>query len=237
MAPARSLAEGIEHGGDGGVVQQADDGQRSGGDGGRGVRGDAGALGHEGLGAGGGAVPDGDGVAGAQQGPGQGRPHRTEAQDGDRFVLDVHTGDAKVSHRCEGQARRADSCGSVSWRDAWAWRPACCATTRSRACCARTAPPSGYREYAEEDVDVVHHVRTLLAAGLSTTTIAELLPCMGADGPRLIASCPELLDDLQRERDRLTAMIDELTGARDGLDAVIATAGPDEVLASSAGRS
>ena len=27
---------------------------------------------------------------------------------------------------------------------------------------------SGYREYGEADVDVVHHVRTLLAAGLST---------------------------------------------------------------------
>lgn len=96
---------------------------------------------------------------------------------------------------------------------------------------------SGYREYGEADVDVVHHVRTLLGAGLSTATIAELLPCMGADGPRLIASCPELLDDLQRERDRLTAMIDELTGTRNGLDAVIATAVPDELPTSSVARS
>lgn len=88
----------------------------------------------------------------------------------------------------------------------------------------RTA--AGYREYAEADLDVVHHVRTLLAAGLSTATIADLLPCMGADGPRLVASCPELLDDLHRERDRLTAMIDELAAARDGLDAVIAGAVP-----------
>ena len=88
----------------------------------------------------------------------------------------------------------------------------------------RTA--AGYREYAEADLDVVHHVRTLLAAGLSTATIADLLPCMGADGPRLVAGCPELLDDLHRERDRLTAMIDELAAARDGLDAVIAGAVP-----------
>ena len=88
----------------------------------------------------------------------------------------------------------------------------------------RTA--AGYREYTEADLDVVHHVRTLLAAGLSTATIADLLPCMGADGPRLVASCPELLDDLHRERDRLTAMIDELAAARDGLDAVIAGAVP-----------
>lgn len=94
---------------------------------------------------------------------------------------------------------------------------------------------SGYREYTDDDVDVVHHVRTLLAAGLSTATIAELLPCMGADGPRLIASCPELLDDLQRERDRLTSMIDELTGARDGLDAVIATAAPDDARYAASG--
>jgi DNA-binding transcriptional MerR regulator len=90
----------------------------------------------------------------------------------------------------------------------------------------RTA--AGYREYTEADLDVVHHVRTLLAAGLSTATIADLLPCMGSDGPRLVASCPELLDDLHRERDRLTAMIDELAAARDGLDAVIATAAPVE---------
>ena len=88
----------------------------------------------------------------------------------------------------------------------------------------RTA--AGYREYAEADLDVVQHVRTLLAAGLSTATIADLLPCMGADGPRLVASCPELLDDLHRERDRLTTMIDELAAARDGLDAVIAGAVP-----------
>jgi DNA-binding transcriptional MerR regulator len=87
---------------------------------------------------------------------------------------------------------------------------------------------SGYREYVEADVDVVHHVRTLLGAGLSTATIADLLPCMGSDGARLVASCPELLDDLHRERDRLTAMIDELATARDGLDAVIAAAVPDD---------
>jgi DNA-binding transcriptional MerR regulator len=91
-----------------------------------------------------------------------------------------------------------------------------------------TRTPSGYREYADADIDVVHHVRTLLGAGLSTATIADLLPCMGADGPRLVATCPELLDDLHRERGRLTAMIDGLVAARDGLDAVIATADPPE---------
>ncbi len=84
--------------------------------------------------------------------------------------------------------------------------------------------PSGYREYRESDVTTVTHIRTLLAAGLSTATIADLLPCMGADGNRLIVDCPELLVDLHRERERLTTTMDELRTARDVLDAVIASA-------------
>lgn len=68
------------------------------------------------------------------------------------------------------------------------------------------------------------HIRILLAAGLSTATVAELLPCMGTDGARLVADCPELLVDLHRERDRLTAV--ELESSRQTLDAVIATAPP-----------
>src|SRR5918997_5505513 len=46
--------------------------------------------------------------------------------------------------------------------------------------------PSGYREYDESAVVTVLHIRNLLAAGLSTATIADLLPCMGSDGERLI---------------------------------------------------
>ncbi|QFU88409.1 MerR family transcriptional regulator [Amycolatopsis sp. YIM 10] len=86
--------------------------------------------------------------------------------------------------------------------------------------------PSGYRVYDESDVTTVEHIRNLLAAGLSTTTIADLLPCMGSEGGQLIADCPELLVDLHRERARLTAEITELTTARSTLDQVIATAPP-----------
>ncbi|MBN6041143.1 MerR family transcriptional regulator [Amycolatopsis sp. 195334CR] len=86
--------------------------------------------------------------------------------------------------------------------------------------------PSGYRVYAEGDVTTVGHIRNLLAAGLSTTTIADLLPCMGSEGGKLIADCPELLVDLHRERARLTAEIAELATARSTLDRVIATAPP-----------
>lgn len=87
---------------------------------------------------------------------------------------------------------------------------------------------AGYRVYAEDDVDRVRHVRTLLGAGLSTATIADVLPCFGADGARLVAACPELLVDLYRERDRLTAIIDHGTAARDSLDEIIATADRDD---------
>ncbi|MER5325307.1 MerR family transcriptional regulator [Streptosporangium roseum] len=94
--------------------------------------------------------------------------------------------------------------------------------------------PSGYREYAESDVATVRHVRSLLAAGLSTTTIADLLPCMGKDGEALIADCPELLLDLHRERTRIQAAIHELETARTTLDMVIATAPPEAELAARA---
>ena len=87
--------------------------------------------------------------------------------------------------------------------------------------------PSGYREYTDADVATVRHIRSLLGAGLSTTTIADLLPCMRADGDRLIADCPELLDDLHRERNRINCAINELAAAREALDAVIATAPPE----------
>ncbi|MQA80037.1 MAG: MerR family transcriptional regulator [Streptosporangiales bacterium] len=93
--------------------------------------------------------------------------------------------------------------------------------------------PSGYRDYGDTDVARVGHVRTLLDAGLSTATIAELLPCMSAEGARLVADCPELLVDLRRERDRLTGAIGELERARDALDAVITTAVPDTERAAS----
>lgn len=86
--------------------------------------------------------------------------------------------------------------------------------------------PSGYREYRESDVTIVAHIRNLLAAGLSTATIAELLPCMSVEGPQVIADCPELLDYLARDHARLTACIDELQEARRKLEGIIATAPP-----------
>jgi DNA-binding transcriptional MerR regulator len=81
--------------------------------------------------------------------------------------------------------------------------------------------PAGYRIYAESDVDVVRHVQTLLAAGLNTTFIKEVLPCMVDTGDGLAPGCPELLPHLRKERDRITMSIDGLATARTLLDDVI----------------
>ncbi|RZQ65416.1 MerR family transcriptional regulator [Amycolatopsis suaedae] len=87
--------------------------------------------------------------------------------------------------------------------------------------------PSGYRVYDETDVTTVAQIRNLLAAGLSTATIADMLPCLATEGGRLVADCPELLIELYQERRRITSAITELTEAMRTLDTVIATAPPD----------
>lgn len=44
--------------------------------------------------------------------------------------------------------------------------------------------PSGQRLYTEEHVERVRPVRALLAAGLSSHTIAEMVPCCARGVPR-----------------------------------------------------
>ena len=92
---------------------------------------------------------------------------------------------------------------------------------------APTRTPAGYRVYAETDVDVVRHVRMLLSAGLNTTFIREVLPCMVDTGDGLAPGCPELLPHLRKERDRMSIAIDGLATARTLLDGVIAATPPD----------
>ncbi|WP_424642604.1 MerR family transcriptional regulator [Embleya sp. AB8] len=85
--------------------------------------------------------------------------------------------------------------------------------------------PSGYREYAEADVATVRRIRTLLNAGLSTTVIAQVLPCVRDDGPRLIPTCSDLVTQLRNERARIDAAIEDLATSRALLDEVITGAG------------
>ncbi|MFI0453218.1 MerR family transcriptional regulator [Actinomadura sp. 6N118] len=82
--------------------------------------------------------------------------------------------------------------------------------------------PSGYRVYGDADVAAVRRIRVLLAAGLSTMQIVEVLPCMVDDDDLLVPICPELVDELVKQRDRIGAAIDELAATRSNLDAIIA---------------
>ncbi|MCT2594663.1 MerR family transcriptional regulator [Streptomyces sp. N2-109] len=90
-----------------------------------------------------------------------------------------------------------------------------------------TRQPSGYRTYEDADVAVVRRIRSLLAAGLSTATIAQVLPCIREDGPQLVPTCPDLLAQLRQERERISTSISELQTSRGMLDTVIDAAPPE----------
>ncbi|NED81827.1 MerR family transcriptional regulator, partial [Streptomyces sp. SID11233] len=64
----------------------------------------------------------------------------------------------------------------------------------------------------------VRLIQAFLAAGLSTGTIAEMVPCMAepsADGAR------RAVELLERERARVSAVMDGLAAARSALDDLI----------------
>ncbi|HET6257948.1 MAG TPA: MerR family transcriptional regulator [Pseudonocardia sp.] len=82
--------------------------------------------------------------------------------------------------------------------------------------------PSGYREYSEADVGTVRRIRSLLAAGLTTSVIAQILPCAREETDRLVPVCPELAARLNGERARLTSTITQLQNSRRILDGVLA---------------
>ncbi|MGW2678008.1 MerR family transcriptional regulator [Streptomyces sp. NPDC001436] len=88
-----------------------------------------------------------------------------------------------------------------------------------------TRSSSGYRAYSDADVDTVRRVRTLLAAGLSTATIAQVLPCVRDDGAHLAPVCTDLVAQLRHERERIAHTIKDLQTSQSLLDVVIA-AGP-----------
>ena len=93
---------------------------------------------------------------------------------------------------------------------------------------APTRMPSGYRVYRESDVGTVRRIRALLAAGLSTQTIAKVLPCVREDQAKLVPICSDLIAELRQERERITQAINDLDASRSILDEVI-MAGPTEL--------
>ena len=85
--------------------------------------------------------------------------------------------------------------------------------------------PGGHRDYADAAVDRVLRIQELYAAGLSSTKIAQLLPCMrDADGGPSETADARLVTDLTAERDRIDRMIQDLQRSRAVLDEVIDTA-------------
>lgn len=78
---------------------------------------------------------------------------------------------------------------------------------------------SGQRHYTEPAIERVNLIQLLYGAGLSSRTIAELLPCVESK-----ASTPASRARLAAERDRIDTQIAELTRTRDRLDTVIQAA-------------
>jgi len=75
---------------------------------------------------------------------------------------------------------------------------------------------NGYRDYDERYVDRVKQIRGLLAVGLPTRIIKQILPCL--DKSRSIHfrdATPEMLALLTDERDKLTDRIEVLIRNRD----------------------
>lgn len=79
---------------------------------------------------------------------------------------------------------------------------------------------NGYREYEETAEQTVRQIRALLAAGLPTAVIRQVLPCAHADGS--LRACPGVLDRLRARLARLDQRATELADARDTLREAIA---------------
>ncbi|MFJ3438861.1 MerR family transcriptional regulator [Streptomyces cyaneofuscatus] len=94
---------------------------------------------------------------------------------------------------------------------------------------------SRYREFEESDVATVRRIRILLAAGLNTDLIREVLPCMADEGAILAPTCEEMAQGLKHERERLSRSIEELQAAHTMLDSIIHAGEPVTVRASSNG--
>jgi len=83
----------------------------------------------------------------------------------------------------------------------------------------RTA--GAHRLYPETAVDRVHLLRRLFDAGLSSETIAALLPCVDAPAEEVTV---QTLEVMRRERERISAQIEALLTTRDHLDVLLAAA-------------
>ncbi|NUO56275.1 MAG: MerR family transcriptional regulator [Hamadaea sp.] len=77
----------------------------------------------------------------------------------------------------------------------------------------------GHRHYDPSAVTAVERIRTLLAAGLPTRVIRDLMPCFAGDGVELQAC---VLDHLRVQLADLDSRIADLTQARAALGGILA---------------
>jgi DNA-binding transcriptional MerR regulator len=84
-----------------------------------------------------------------------------------------------------------------------------------------TRSASGQRHYTDEEVERVGFIQRLYAAGLSSRTIAELLPCVDAPSEE---TSDAALERMAEERDRLSEHIADLIRTREALDGLMTTA-------------
>ena len=79
--------------------------------------------------------------------------------------------------------------------------------------------PSGQRLYDDEHVVRVRLIQTFFAAGLTSATIGELIPCMAASPPPAVARNAQVV--MERERVRLSEAVLEMNTAIKALDGLI----------------
>jgi DNA-binding transcriptional MerR regulator len=80
--------------------------------------------------------------------------------------------------------------------------------------------PNGYRTYADSDTAAVLRIRALLAAGLPTRVIRQVLPCTTDEAA--VQPCPGVLDALRAQLSALDRRAAELAAAREVLSGTIA---------------
>ncbi|MFC4014273.1 MerR family transcriptional regulator [Nonomuraea purpurea] len=80
---------------------------------------------------------------------------------------------------------------------------------------------AGYRLYTDEDIETVRRIRILLAAGLNSDLVREILPCMVDDGEFLAPGCDDLIAAFEGELQRIDSQIAELHNVRSALTGII----------------
>jgi DNA-binding transcriptional MerR regulator len=84
--------------------------------------------------------------------------------------------------------------------------------------------PNGYREYGPDAPAAVARIRALLAIGLPTEAIREILPCEGPAG-RSPEVCPGLLAKIRELRDDVSQRAAELARTGEALSRYLEEAG------------